>query len=473
MTPTRHPVVCVDLDGTLIAGDVFWESLLLLARRRPWILALLPYWLVRGKAFAKRQVALRVTLDPTVLPYRPEVLAYLSEMQGSGRRLVLATASDEIPARSIASHLGLFADVVASNGHINLSGHTKAQHLVERYGAGGFDYLGNGTVDIPAWLAAGRAIVAGAPRSVVREARRQLQSVNELTSEGQSLARAIVRAMRPVQWIKNLLVFVPLITSHQLLQLDRLSAAVATFIAFCCAASAVYVCNDLLDIQADRQHPRKRFRPFAAGVLSIPQGVLMSALLTAGAAIISLTSTTADVFGVLLLYVLASTLYSVWIKKHAIFDVFLLTGLYVLRVFAGGLAAGVVLSTWLLGFALFLFLSLALLKRYTELAAMEGKLVGRGYSARDEPWLLISGIMAAYMSAVVLALYVASPDVQSLYESPRRLWGLCPLMLMWFSKIWLNASRRTLTDDPIREALTDPLSWTVFVGSALILLSSL
>jgi 4-hydroxybenzoate polyprenyltransferase/phosphoserine phosphatase len=473
MPTTSSTVVCVDLDGTLIAGDLFWESLLMLIRRQPWLVLLLPYWLLRGRAYTKRQVATRVTLDPAALPYRPEVLAYMQHVNNSGRQLVLATASDEIQARSIAAHLGMFSTVHASDGRINLSGRRKADHLVGVYGSGGFDYVGNGEVDIPAWTAAGRAIVAGAPSRVIRMVRQRLSDVNVLTADPAPSTRAMAAALRPVQWIKNLLIFVPLIASHSLFQADRLRAALATFAAFCLAASAVYVCNDLLDIQSDRLHPRKRRRPFASGALSIPTGVAMFSVLIVAAFGVAWGFASLAVCGMVALYFTTSTIYSVWLKKLAILDVFVLTGLYVLRVFAGGVATSVVLSAWLLGFALFAFLSLALLKRYTELATMSGQLVGRGYSGADEMWLLVSGMLSGYTATVVLALYVASTDVMALYTQPQRLWWLCPLLLMWFSRLWLNASRRVLTDDPIREAISDPLTYVVVAGSAAALVLAL
>lgn len=472
MNRSSSSVLCVDLDGTLIAGDVFWESLLLLARRQPWACLLLPLWLCRGRAYAKRQVALRVALDPASLPYRPEVLEYIAERQKLGGPVVLATASDDIPARAVAAHLGVFDDVHASDGHINLSGREKADRLVQLYGPRGFEYLGNGHVDLPAWMAAGGAVAAGASRTVIQSARRHVDNVTVLTDAPPSKVLTALEALRPIQWLKNVLVFVPVLASHHLPDAARLEATFATFVALCLAASGVYVCNDILDIQADRAHPRKRHRPFAAGRLSVPVGIAMSVLLVTASLIVGALATSPGVCAIIGVYLVASTAYSFWIKKFAIYDVFLLTGLYVLRVFAGGVSASVQLSAWLLGFALFGFLTLALLKRHTELAATGGRPAGRGYAGEDETWLMLAGMVAAYTSVVILALYVASPEVTAMYSRPRLLWTLCPLLLMWFSRVWLRASRRELTDDPIRTAITDPMAYAVVILVAAIAMAA-
>ena len=331
----RRPVVCVDLDGTLVAGDVFWESLLLLVRRTPFVVLQLPLWLMRGRAYAKHQVAVRAPLDARALPYRPEVLAFLQESRSSGRAIVLATGADESHAFAIASHLGVFTDVIASNGVRNLSGRQKATCLAERFGAGQFDYVGNDWVDVPTWLAAGRATIVAAPGRLRGHLTSRLDSVRELVPARGLLGPAI-QALRPYQWVKNLLVFLPLIASHRILELDLVMKALWTFIAFCSCASAIYVVNDLLDIQADREHPRKRLRPFASGELSIPVGLMLSGSLLLLGLLIGISAVSATLGSVLALYATASVLYSLKIKREPVLDVFLLTGFYVLRMFAAG-----------------------------------------------------------------------------------------------------------------------------------------
>ena len=363
--------VCVDLDGTLVAADLMWESWLLLLKRAPLTALMAPLWLVRGRAYFKRQIATHAMPDPGTLPYREEVLAFLRSSGSQGRNLVLATAADEIHARAVATHLGIFSDVLASDGHQNLSGRFKASRLTERFGASHFDYLGNDWVDVPSWRAAGRAIVVAAPARLLRHLTSRIH-VESVLVRPPARVWPVIRALRPHQWIKNLLVFVPLIAAHQGLDLHALVMAFLTLVAFCLCASGIYVANDLLDIDADRQHPRKRHRPFAAGELSIPTGSAMSVVLVASSFLVASLGVSWQVALALLVYVAATTAYSLRFKREPVADVFVLAGLYVLRILAGSLATSIPLSTWLLAFAMFFFLSLAFVKRYTEVSLERG-----------------------------------------------------------------------------------------------------
>jgi 4-hydroxybenzoate polyprenyltransferase len=273
--------------------------------------------------------------------------------------------------------------------------------------------------------------------------------------------RALVRALRPHQWVKNVLVFVPLLTSHKILQLPLLKTSAFTFAAFCLCASATYVLNDMFDIEVDRRHPRKRWRPFASGELSIPTGVLLAAVLLAGAALISFFAVSWSVGVVLITYVVATTSYSLLFKQRPVWDVFMLTALYLIRIVGGGIATQTFPSSWLLGFALFIFLSLAFTKRYTELLATNSWIPGRAYGPDDALWMHSIGTSSGYMAVLVLALYVNAREVTILYERPQVLWCLCPLLLLWVTRLWFRASRRTIHDDPVVEALTD---WFSYVG---------
>jgi 4-hydroxybenzoate polyprenyltransferase len=464
----------VDVDGTLVAGDVFWESLLCLLRRNPRIALTLPRWLLRGRAYVKRQVALQAPLDARLLPYRPEVLAFIEESLASGRPIVLATAADQSHASAIAAHLGVFTDVIASDGVLNLSGRQKARCLEQRFGTGQFDYVGNDWVDVPTWLAAGRATIVAAPGRLCGHLTSRLESVRVIVPPRHVL-RSAVRALRPYQWVKNLLVFLPLIAAHRILELDLAMRAAWAFVAFCLCASSIYVVNDLLDIQADREHPRKRQRPFASGELSIPTGLSLSAAVLALGLLIG-TSAVSPVFGACLVaYVATTSLYSLKIKREPVLDVFLLTGFYVLRIFAGGVATGIEISTWLLAFAMFFFLNLALIKRYTGIVnamADAGTMAGRGYKAADLQWMQILGVGAGCMSVLVLALYAVDPAVATLYRSPSILILLCPLLLYWIARSWFQAVRETLEDDPLLVAVRDPVSYGVLSAAALILLAA-
>lgn len=283
----------------------------------------------------------------------------------------------------------------------------------------------------------------------------------------------MVRALRLHQWSKNLLVFVPLVLSHRLFEPDVLVAGFVAFFAFGLCASSIYVINDLFDIRADRAHPRKRFRPFAAGELSVRTGIVMAAvLLPVSLALAVLGSSTGFVL-ILFLYMAVTTAYSWRLKREPVLDVFVLASLYVVRVLGGGAAAGITISNWLLGFALFLFLSLAFVKRYTELLGQNGSMPGRGYDAMDHAWMISIGTTAGYMSVVILALYVNSAEVAALYDSPRVLWLTCPVLLFWVSRVWFRAGRQQVHDDPVLDALKDPTSYLCAFAALAILVVAL
>jgi 4-hydroxybenzoate polyprenyltransferase/phosphoserine phosphatase len=467
-TPRR--VVCVDLDGTLIAGDLLWESFLDLVKRSPLRALLALAALVKGKAHFKRTVAAQCAVDPATLPFREDVLAELHVLRSQNTDIILVTAADELHARAVAEHLGIFADVLASDGHRNLSGARKAAVLCDRYGEGCFDYFGNDWADVPVWRVAARAGAVCASPRLMRHvaANRQLSQIGEARPR---TVTALVRAMRPHQWVKNVLVFVPLVASHKFIRPELWMPTTLTFVAFCLCASAIYLMNDILDVQADRQHPRKRTRPFAAGHLTIPFGIAASmGLLLAGVTLAALIS--AQVAVIALGYIAATTAYSVYLKRKPVTDVFTLTGLYVLRVFAGGAASGIPPSSWLLGFALFFFLSLAWLKRYAEVVTTEGWLAGRGYRHEDASWMQGIGTSAGYMAIVVLALYLTAPDVAVLYTRPQVLWLLCPLLLFWLTRMWLRAGRGLVHDDPVVETLKDRHGYILMVAAALIMVAA-
>jgi 4-hydroxybenzoate polyprenyltransferase len=464
--PTTREIVCVDLDGTLIAGDLLWESLLRLILLRPLLLLRLPLWVVRGRAYLKRQVALRIAIDATALPYRDEVLSYLQASSARGDTLVLATASDELYARAVHQHLRIFDEVVASDGVVNMSGRRKASVLRDRFGAGGFHYVGNDWADVHVWSESGGATVVGAPARLIRGLEGKV-AVRQVLAPAKTKFSSILRALRPHQWAKNILVFAPLVAAHQVFTAGPLLQAVLAFAAFSLCASAVYVVNDLLDVEADRLHPRKRLRPFAAGELSIPFGLVLSAsLLVAGLSLAAVASPSALV-GILALYLVVTTAYSMGLKREPVVDVFVLAGLYVMRLVAGGIASGITLSSWFLAFALFLFLSLAFVKRYTELIT-NGRAPGRGYGSDDAQWMQAVGTSSGYMAVVVMALYVSAPDVSGLYQRPKALWMLCPVLLFWITRTWFRAGRRQMHDDPVVEALKDPVG---YVCAAIVMLT--
>lgn len=456
--------LCVDLDGTLLRGDSLAESIVRLLRSEPWILLRFPGWLTAGRARFKDRVAARTRIDPATLPYNEELLDYLRRERANGRPVFLVTASHIATARDVAAHLGIFDGVIASDGGRNLKGREKRAELVRRFGERGFDYAGDSAADLEVWPAARLAIAVNAPARVVRRLGDRVTRVFE--SERKSWPQLVLRAMRVRQWVKNLLVLLPVALAHRLLEPGPAARALLAFVVFGLGASAVYVLNDLLDIEADRHHPSKRHRPFASGELSLQTGLALIPLLllpSLGAALLLPWGFVV----VLVTYFALTTLYSLALKEIAIVDVLLLASLYTLRIIAGAAASRVPVSEWLLAFSLFIFLSLAAVKRYAELLRLratddpQAKVRGRGYLAADLELLVPMGLSSGYLAVLVLALYISSDKVAPLYSRPVLLWFVCPLMLYWISRIWFLAHRGQVEDDPLEFAVRDPTTWIV------------
>jgi 4-hydroxybenzoate polyprenyltransferase/phosphoserine phosphatase len=455
--------LCVDLDGTLIRTDLLWESLLILLKKNPLLAFAVPFWWAKGRAHLKAQIASRVRVDPSYLPYHEPLLDYLRTEKARGRRLLLVTASDAQLAQDVADHVGLFSEVLASNGQTNLRGKNKAAKLAEDFGERGYDYAGNSSVDLPVWRHAREALVVNAAASLATRAA-DCATVGKIFERRKPLWRSLVESLRPHQWVKNLIIFVPLVTSHQLAQWPRTLEAIWAFLAFSVCASAVYVLNDLSDLEADRHHSLKRLRPFAAGDLPLPFGFVLVPLLLAAGILIACVLP-AGFSGVLAIYLALTTGYSWRLKQVPLVDVFCLAGLYTIRLIAGHEAASVEFSFWLLVFSMFLFLSLALVKRFVELHAARRQnlpeIHGRGYAAHDFELVAILGPVSGYLAALVLALYVNSPEVRLLYRHPTVLLGVCALLLYWISRVWLLAHRGQMHGDPVVFALKDPASYVV------------
>jgi 4-hydroxybenzoate polyprenyltransferase len=452
----------VDLDGTLIRTDLLWEALCLLVRRHPLSALALPAWLFAGKARFKARIAERVAPDPALLPYRPEVLDYLRAERARGRRVILASASPEAWVQGVAAHLDLFDDVIASSGAHNQAGAAKLDSIVESADGGDFEYLGNASVDIPIWEGA-ESVGLVAPMSGARRWANTRGVEASFSVAPDKLAPAILRAMRPHQWAKNALLFIPILLAHEVADAARLVHVLLAFAGFCAAASTGYILNDLIDIESDRQHPTKCRRPLASGTLPVPVALFLMALLTGlgfgtSLAFLSLAST-----AMLGCYLVLTLAYSFYFKQRLLLDVLILAGLYTHRVLAGGVAADVVVSPWLLAFSAFFFLSLALVKRYVELRGVEGgeqaSMHGRAYEVDDWPLVEGMGLACAFISVLILCLFVSSPGVSNLYKTPEILWLVGPVMLYWISRVWFLAHRGILDADPVLFATRDRTSY--------------
>lgn len=466
---TLRPL-CVDLDGTLVKSDTLVDSLLLLVRSQPLQAALAPLSLRGGKAAFKARISSRIALDVDHLPWNRELLVYLSEQRAMGRKLYLATGADARVAQRIADHLGLFEEVLASDGETNRTGNHKLASLQERFSERGFDYIGNARPDVPLLAQCGEAMVANPTRSLRAQIRSRKIQISRSFNDRAAAGKSFFRAIRLHQWAKNILIFVPLLLAH-VLKLPLLLHALLAFLCFSLCASATYIVNDLLDIEADRRHPKKRNRPFAAGDLSATTGVSIVALFLA-AAFTGAAFLPRAYAGWLLVYLVTTLAYSLRLKRVVLVDVLLLSGLYTLRLLAGAAAVSVAISPWFAAFSVFLFLSLAIVKRFSELQnvrAQGGALAnGRGYLLTDVEQLRTFGTGSGLAAVVIFALYINGGDITGLYEHPGRMWLIMPLLIFWIFRVWLLASRGELDEDPVIFTVTDRMSLLIFLAIAAI-----
>lgn len=450
----------VDLDGTLIYADMLHETALTALLRAPLMALKAPFMLAKGKAFLKQQLIRHTEFAPHLLPYNEYLLTWLKAERLAGRSLILCTASDQAIADQIAKHLGIFDEVIASNGTRNLAGNAKADALVQRFGEAGYDYVGNSKADLPVWSHARRAIVVNASNGLIQEAQ-NISSVYKIFPRRQSSLASWHRMLRLHQWLKNVLIFMPLFAAHDLTNENHWISLILAFFAFSFCASSVYIGNDLLDLESDRIHPRKRKRPFASGLVPLWHGVLLAPLFLLVSFVIA--GFVGKLFFLcLIVYFILTCAYSYGLKQLVLIDCLTLAVLYTLRIIAGAAAIYMSLSFWILAFSIFLFLSLSFVKRYADLELQllrgKGKLHGRGYHTTDAPLIQTMGIVSGYASALVLSLYLNSDAVIKLYAEPQFIWGAVPVLLFWISWMWMQAHRGKMHDDPLVFAVKDRTS---------------
>ena len=464
-----HPTVSsttplvVDVDGTLVAGDLLVEGAARLLAASPLTLFALPIWLVKGRAALKRRIAAAVTLPPSSLVLNPAVLDEIAAAKATGRRVWLASAADELMVAPLAETLEV-TGYLASDGRINLAGRAKAAALVERFGEGGFDYVGNERRDLAVWRRARRIIGVNLSARLVREVRTLDEGARLLPGIGGG-PRDVLRALRPHQWVKNALAFVPLIAAHETGAGPYLVAA-GIFVALSACASGTYLLNDLLDLPEDRRHPSKRHRPLAAGKVPLLPMMGLGAALAAGGLAMAFQLPRAEGGLCVLLYLLGTLIYSLSLKRKLFVDVVALAALYMVRLVAGSLAVSIALSPWFLSFFMFAFLSLAIVKRQIELRALResDRADGRAWRAADLPVAAALGAASGVASVIVFALYIQSPEVSLRYDQPEFLWLICPLLIYWLGRMTLLANRGAVDHDPVEFTLKDRTSWLTGVG---------
>lgn len=456
--------LCIDLDGTLIQTDSLWESCLRLVSQQPLMLLLLPFWLFLGKAGFKHKVSQYVELAPSSLPFNTALLKYLTQQRLHNRHIVLVTAANKKIAEAIAHHLNIFDEIFASEDSRNLSGKNKAQLLCDKFGEKGFVYAGNANIDLKVWQHAAAAIVVNGSDALATKAKQITEIEDVFPAEQKPSLKVILKAMRLHQWAKNLLIFTALVLSHNLFNTTALQLSIFAFFSFGFAASAIYLINDLMDLEADRQHKSKKHRPLAAGTLPIQWAIVIVPILL----FISYAfawQTNPDFINVLTVYLLLTTAYSLYLKPIALLDVITLTSLYTIRIIAGAIAINVPLSYWLLAFSMFIFLSLALIKRFSELKNLiqqgETKSTARGYHIDDLPPVSLFGISSGYISVMVLVFYIHDLQADTLYSQPDWLWFVAVAILYWISHMWLLAFRGQMNEDPVLFAIHDRTSYIV------------
>lgn len=467
MTDTQiNRPLFIDLDGTLVSTDTLWESCLLFIKKHPLESWKLIQWLLLGKAYFKDKVAERLMPHAELLPINDEILKIAEEANHTERDVYLITAANQRIADSVSKRFNIFTAAIGSSGGLNLSGKHKLRIIKNTVGNVEFDYIGNSKKDIPILEKSHTAIVYSSSKSLFKKLKKRNDNIlNMNQGEGQKL-KYWIKALRIYQWSKNILLFLALFMSHRILESDMFLKSIIAFFSFGFSASAVYILNDLFDLESDRQHPTKKERPFASGKLSVTNGITAIPILVILSFLLAIVFLPKLFTIVLIIYLLTTTSYSLYFKEILFVDVILLGTLYTLRIIAGGLATGIEVSSWLLGFSGFFFLSLAFMKRYTDLILFKNnsqeELFGRGYSVDDLDIVQKAGIASGFVSLLILALYITSEQVMVLYNRPLLMWLTIPIILYWLMCMWIETHRGKMTDDPIIYAVKDKNSYLVF-----------
>lgn len=464
----------VDLDGTLIKSDLLFECLVPIIKNYFYALFLAPFWLLKGKAYLKDKFSDLVSINPEILPYNNNVLEYIRKEKENGSKIILATASNIKLAKSISDYLGIFDDVIASSKEENLKGKNKLNKIklyIENNNTNKeFSYIGDSEADVKIFNETDIPIVVG-NKNVFNKIKSKNDKTTFVDGENDFSLKKFFKMIRTYQWVKNFLIFLPLILAHKFLDVNLLLKALVAFFSFSFLASSVYIINDIMDVESDRIHPSKKNRPIASGAVKISSALKVAFILMPLSFIISIFLGKEFLF-VLLTYFITTSCYSFYLKKIMLVDILILSLLYTVRMFAGGVALNIYLSPWLFMFSMFFFFSLACAKRYSELYAvrnnLQDEIKGRGYQAQDLEQIQIFGSSSGYIAILIFALYIQSDISMKLYKTPSFFWALCPIMLYWISRVWLLSHRGQMTQDPIIFALKDKVSYVVLILSIII-----
>ncbi|WII71835.1 UbiA family prenyltransferase [Bdellovibrio sp. 22V] len=459
----KHFIVC-DLDDCLLKTDLLYEQWLVLLKSKPLIFLLSPFWLLCGKAYFKSQLAEHIPHVPKLIPFRSDVLSYLKTKNDSNNyELILASASPFVWVNEISQRLELFNQVIGSDTKTNLKGTHKLKAIKNLIGDASFSYVGDAFADLDVWRASTEIVAVNPSKSLQALISTLNKPTTLLKDVESSTLQLLAKQIRPHQWIKNILVFLPALAGHKLWNHDTFFQGLGAFAGFSLAASFVYVLNDLLDLKADRNHHTKKNRPFASGDLKIKWGVLLLPCLLLGVTLIS-SYLPIEYSGWIATYLFLNLAYSLYLKQSVVVDILILSMMYTLRIFAGSAATSVPVSEWLLSFSTLFFFSLACVKRYTEIIRSKNKITldGRGYRQVDYPMVQGLGVGSGLLSVLIVLLYLQSADVRALYKTPQNLWFATPVLLFWISRIWILTNRDEVHDDPVVFAVKDKISWICF-----------
>jgi 4-hydroxybenzoate polyprenyltransferase/phosphoserine phosphatase len=471
MEEKKYPLV-VDLDGTLISTDILMEQTFKLIKDKPFYFFFVIFWLFKSYAYLKNEVSKRVVLNISLLPFKFNVLNYVKEQKKTGRTIILATAAQFEVAQSIASYLNLFDEVLATTPDLNLRGNNKRKVLNEKFGEKGYDYVGDAYIDLNVWKSARKAILIEPTKDLVARAQK-ISEIEKIFYPSNNKFRTLIKSIRISQWVKNLLLFVPILLSHTLNPSGYLITLFG-FVLFNFLSSAVYLLNDLNDLESDREHPLKKKRPLASGEMHLSTGLYLSIFLIILSFALSSLLLNYQFTLILLAYLFSNILYTLSLKTKPIIDIITLSILYTLRLIAGGILSDVVLSDWFISFSIFFFTSLAVLKRYTELKLFSTASLNlsnkRGYTFEDINFLLFSGLSLSFISTLIFLLYTQSEKVYKMYSNPKYLIFIAPILLFFNMRTWYKATKITNTDNPIEIILKDKINYILFLLTLLILI---
>ncbi|MBN1983889.1 MAG: UbiA family prenyltransferase [Chitinivibrionales bacterium] len=473
----QEDVLVVDLDGTLIHSDVLWESLILLVKKNPLSIFWVVWWYIhQGLSQVKVRIASIVQPDVTLLPFNLPLIEFLKERKNNGTQLWLASASDSRIVEKVADHVGIFTRFFGTTPDCNLRGQKKLDTIKRQLEGKSFSYIGNEKADVPLLNSGMNAYIVAKDQSLAKYLSQESSEIRFFLVQKKYLS--FIKALRVHQWSKNILIFVPLFLAHKITNIEKVVSCVTAFLSFCCCASAVYIINDLLDIESDRKHPVKKNRPFASGALPISSGFRMIVVCCILSASISIFFLDINYLLLLGLYFTMTLCYSLFLKRMLLFDVLTLSALYSMRIFAGRVAGSVEVTAWFLAFSSFFFLSLAFIKRFIELKDTilepSAKLVSRDYANSEMNLIQSAGISSGFMSILVFLLYITtSEQVTDLYNNPKLLWFIGPFLVYWILRMWFLAHRGKVNCDPVSFAIKDRVSWIVgFCIMLLIIFSS-